>query len=80
MGDDDNDKKVLKKVKDIDSLIGRFDIKPAEGKFVIERATEDDAGNYTCSLFGETKIINVVGKISIGFSSVKIPTYFNLIL
>lgn len=60
---DDNDKKSgMKNVKEISSLNNRYSTKPSEGKFFIERPTEDDAGNYSCLLpSGESKTINVVG-------------------
>ncbi|EAA12759.4 AGAP008408-PA [Anopheles gambiae str. PEST] len=53
-----------KNVSEVESLKDRFKILAAERKFVISRALETDAGQYTCSVpqLGVSKSFNVVGK------------------
>lgn len=53
---------MAKDVREINELKGRFQIIPAEGHFGIDKASEDDAGNYSCSLDGESHKFNVYGK------------------
>lgn len=58
----EEDKKVAKNVREIPQLNGRHNIIAKEGKFVIERALEDDAGNYSCSIGNEESLtFNVYG-------------------
>lgn len=53
---------MAKNVREIPQLKGRIDIIAKEGKFVIERAMEDDAGNYSCSIGNEESLtFNVYG-------------------
>lgn len=53
-------------VSEVESLKGRFNLIPAERKFIITRTLESDAGVYTCSVhkLNESRNINVVGKQS----------------
>lgn len=44
---------------------GRFDIKDSEGRLMIHKSTEDDAGVYTCVVKNQTALredIDVQGK------------------
>lgn len=61
--DDDDDKMVLKNVNEISKLKGRFRTIPKEGRFVIDVADKDDAGNYTCSLGDLSFNFNVYCKL-----------------
>lgn len=61
--DDDEDKMVLKKVGEIKQLKGRHTIIPKEGRFIIESSNRQDAGNYTCSLGGESFTFNVFSMV-----------------
>lgn len=47
------------------SLTGRYQILQHESKFIIDRALEVDAGNYTCTLkdTGASASIRVIGEI-----------------
>jgi hypothetical protein len=57
-------------------LANRYDWKPKEGAFIIDRALEEDQGNYTCALKdGESKTINVVGMF---YSTFKSSMFFKL--
>jgi hypothetical protein len=68
---DDDERKEYKPVEDIGMLQKRYSVKKAEGAFMIERAVEEDEGNYSCTLLvkgGSTvvdsQIILVVGMVS----------------
>lgn len=52
---------MAKNVREIPQLKGRIEIIAKEGKFVIERAHEEDAGNYSCSMNEESLNFNVYG-------------------
>ena len=60
-----DDEEVWKNVKEISALKGRYQLKPKEGLFLIERTVEEDAGTYNCSL-GEAFIekFTVYGKLN----------------
>ena len=51
-----------KDVTQIDELKGHYQIYPKEGKFIIEKTREHDAGNYTCKLDDESYKFEVWGK------------------
>lgn len=57
-----------KDVRNIEDLKGHFKIYPKEGRFVIEKAREEDAGNYSCNLDGESYKFDVWAQVI-----VKIP-------
>jgi len=47
---------------------GRYHILEKEGRFLIERAHVDDAGNYSCNVGSESKMFYVSGKFKIFFN------------
>ncbi|XP_060655948.1 basigin isoform X3 [Drosophila nasuta] len=49
-------------VNDVKTLIGRFRIIKAEGKFVIDKADVIDDGRYSCELNGVSKNITAIAK------------------
>ncbi|XP_040167940.1 uncharacterized protein LOC120902922 isoform X1 [Anopheles arabiensis] len=63
-----------KNVSEVESLKDRFKILAAERKFVISRALETDAGQYTCSVpqLGVSKSFNVVANVVVKFESTEI--------
>ena len=63
-----NRKKNDVKVQEIKEIKDRVKIHEKEGKFVIEKAHEDDKGNYSCSLpDGSVKSFDVWGKFFTDF-------------
>lgn len=63
--DDKDDKKGFKNVADIGELKGRYQILKSEGKFVIERTVEEDAGEYTCSLGDDSITFKAAGECNL---------------
>ncbi|XP_050079001.1 uncharacterized protein LOC126565834, partial [Anopheles maculipalpis] len=63
-----------KNVSEVESLKDRYKVLPAERKFVISRALETDAGQYTCSVpqLGVSKNFNVVANVVVKFESTEI--------
>lgn len=57
-----------KLVSEIPELKGHYDIKGKEGKFIIEKTREEDAGNYSCIYENESSKFEVYGNVI-----VKIP-------
>lgn len=65
-----DEKKKLLKVDKIPALKGRFVTKQAEGKFYIERPTEEDAGEYQCTVGSDTRNYKVYGEFKKNFQIV----------
>lgn len=42
----------MKNISDITSLKGHYRTIDSEGKFIIEKTRENDAGKYACEIFG----------------------------
>uniref|UniRef100_A0A182YDS4 Ig-like domain-containing protein n=1 Tax=Anopheles stephensi TaxID=30069 RepID=A0A182YDS4_ANOST len=63
-----------KNVSEVESLKDRYKVLPAERKFIISRALETDAGQYTCSVpqLGVSKNFNVVANVVVKFESTEI--------
>ncbi|XP_053676940.1 uncharacterized protein LOC128727098 [Anopheles nili] len=63
-----------KNVSEHESLKDRFKILSAERKFIISRALETDAGQYTCSVpqLGVSKSFTVVANVVVKFESTEI--------
>uniref|UniRef100_A0A2M4DNX6 Putative neural cell adhesion molecule l1 n=1 Tax=Anopheles darlingi TaxID=43151 RepID=A0A2M4DNX6_ANODA len=63
-----------KNVSEIESLKGRFNLIPAERKFIISRALETDAGVYTCSVhkLNASQNITVVANVLVKFESTEV--------
>ncbi|XP_035779635.1 uncharacterized protein LOC118459909 isoform X2 [Anopheles albimanus] len=61
-------------VSEVESLKGRFNLIPAERKFIITRTLESDAGVYTCSVhkLNESRNINVVANVLVKFESTEV--------
>lgn len=57
-----DDKEEYINVRLISDLNGRSQIIPKEGKFVIEKAREEDTGNYTCNLGDTSYAFQVYGE------------------
>lgn len=51
----------FKNVNEISDLKGRFQVFKNEGKFVIEKTVEEDAGDYQCSLGDDSITIKAAG-------------------
>ncbi|XP_052864279.1 uncharacterized protein LOC128270894 [Anopheles cruzii] len=63
-----------KNVSEIESLKGRYNLIPAERKFIITRALETDAGVYTCSVhqLNASKNFTVVANVVVKFESTEV--------
>uniref|UniRef100_T1DHN0 Putative basigin n=1 Tax=Anopheles aquasalis TaxID=42839 RepID=T1DHN0_ANOAQ len=63
-----------KNVSEVESLKGRFNLIPAERKFIITRTVESDAGEYTCSVpkLNQSRNITVVANVLVKFESTEV--------
>lgn len=52
---------MFKNVGDVSDLKGRYQTFKSEGKFVIEKAFEEDAGDYQCSLGDDSITFKAAG-------------------